>query len=197
VKSRRNLSSTDCAWSNAAFAFWISESSGSFPNKTAVASSTTFSCFPPGDRKRSEEPIHFRRSWFLTRRNVSQFGHRCSQGLVIGRLRLRIRNRLFSQHRWCCKLWTAAICSRMASEKSCAALTSASNVPAANTDVTRAKKTVRRKTGVITQIHYDGQSAVSQIKVRFPCLTSWNSRSSSRLRPGSRQHVSVHYPRAL
>src|ERR1700676_1517742 len=47
-------------------------------------------------------------------------------------------------------LWTAAICCRMASEKPCAASTSASKVPAANTDVTRAKKTVRRKTRVIT-----------------------------------------------
>jgi hypothetical protein len=46
-KSRWNFSSTACAWSNAAFAFWMSESSGSFLNKTAVASSTTFSCFSP------------------------------------------------------------------------------------------------------------------------------------------------------
>src|SRR6202035_4413966 len=38
----------------------------------------------------------------------------------------------------------------MASAKPCAAFTSASNVPAANTDVTRAKKTVRRRTGVIS-----------------------------------------------
>src|SRR6202043_2593644 len=38
----------------------------------------------------------------------------------------------------------------MASAKPCAAITSASNVPAANTDVIRAKKTARRKTGDIT-----------------------------------------------
>ena len=53
-ESRRNFSSTACAWSNVAFAFWMSESRGSLPNKTAVASSTTFSCFPPAtenDRK--------------------------------------------------------------------------------------------------------------------------------------------------
>src|ERR1700730_89636 len=37
----------------------------------------------------------------------------------------------------------------MASAKPCAAITSASNVPAANTDVIRAKKTARRKTGAI------------------------------------------------
>jgi ATP-dependent DNA ligase len=37
----------------------------------------------------------------------------------------------------------------MASAKPCAAFTSASNVPAANTDVVRAKKTARRKTGAI------------------------------------------------
>jgi bifunctional non-homologous end joining protein LigD len=37
----------------------------------------------------------------------------------------------------------------MASAKPCAAFTSASNVPAANTDVIRAKKTARRKTGAI------------------------------------------------
>jgi len=40
----------------------------------------------------------------------------------------------------------------MASAKPSAAFTSASNVPAANTDVTRAKKTVRRKTGTITLV---------------------------------------------
>jgi ATP-dependent DNA ligase len=38
----------------------------------------------------------------------------------------------------------------MLSAKPCAAPTSASNVPAANTDVTTAKKTVSRKTGTIT-----------------------------------------------
>src|ERR1700759_4016301 len=38
----------------------------------------------------------------------------------------------------------------MASAKPSAALTSATNVPPANADVTRAKKTVRRKTEVIT-----------------------------------------------
>jgi ATP-dependent DNA ligase len=38
----------------------------------------------------------------------------------------------------------------MASAKPCAAPTSADNVPAANTEVTTAKKTVRRKTGTIT-----------------------------------------------
>src|ERR1700730_3476746 len=37
----------------------------------------------------------------------------------------------------------------MASAKPCAAFTTASNVPAANTDVIRAKKTARRKTGEI------------------------------------------------
>jgi len=38
----------------------------------------------------------------------------------------------------------------MASANPCAAITSASNVPAANTDVIREKKTARRKTGVIS-----------------------------------------------
>jgi bifunctional non-homologous end joining protein LigD len=96
-----------------------------------------------------EEPIYFRRSRFLARRNVSQFGYCCSEGLVIGRLRRSIRNRLFSQLRWCCNILDCGDLQQNGERKTLCGVNSASNVPAANTDVT-AKKTVRRTTGVIT-----------------------------------------------
>src|ERR1700726_2786775 len=57
----------------------------------------------------------------------------------------------------------------MASAKPCAAITSASNVPAANTDVIRAKKTARRKTGdIILNPTGSGRRQSNQAAIPLP-----------------------------